>query len=116
MTNNSGKLIIVNYGYEENKELTNGNNMVLVLRTSGVRIYDGSTNISNGKQDYLPLGPLSTTLSIGKEISSKDYSHQAEAIYGTIHNNSMTLNVVGIWENAESKQKGARVWDAFFIV
>lgn len=114
--NNVGKLIVVNRGYSEDENLSNGENTILDLRASGVRIYSGKSNISNGKQDYFPLGPLSSTFSVGMGVPENDYSHQAQPIYGTIDNYSKTVNAVGIWGNANSKNSNARVWGSFFNV
>ena len=44
--NNTGKL-----GFDEDSNLANGENTILDLRANGVRIYSGSSNISNGKQE-----------------------------------------------------------------
>lgn len=49
--NNIGKLIIVNKGFDEDSNLANGENTILDLRANGVRLYSGSSNISNGKQE-----------------------------------------------------------------
>lgn len=114
--NNVGKLIVVNRGYNDDKSLANGENTILDLRANGVRLYSGRSNISNGKQDYFPLGPLSSTFSVGMGVPENDYSHQAQPIYGTIDNYSKTVNAVGIWGNANSKNSNARVWGSFFNV
>lgn len=116
LKNMNGNLIIANKGLQDSEYLKNGENITLDLRSSGVRLYKGDTKISNARQMYFPLGPLETVFSVGIDVQKDNYSHQSEAIFGTINNFSTTTNAVAIWGNAQSSAKNARVWGGFINV
>ena len=108
------QFIIMDADIEEGNNLSNGEDTVIDYRASGLRIYRGDTGISGKHQDYFPLGALEDLLAVGLEVPEDSFTHQSEAIYGTITNNSTTTNAVGIWGNAESVAPEARVWGGFF--
>jgi len=86
---------------------------LLDLNAPGIRLFNMGSPFQSGKQDYFPLGPLHAMFSAGMTVDAKDYSHQAEAIYGTTENASRTVNAIGIWGAATSHAYDARVWGAF---
>lgn len=114
-TMNIGSLAILLPGFDQYQKLNRYNEAILDLNSPGIRLFNAGSPLSNGKQQYFPLGPLETMLSVGMHVDKNNYSHQAEAIYGITDNYSKTVNGVGIWGDGTSRSRGARVWGGFLV-
>jgi len=112
---NPNQLVIVPTGFSRYDVLRDLPNRILDLNAPSLRIYNTGSSLSTGRQDYFPLGPLESQFSVGMKVSADSYSHQAESIYGSIENDSTTVNAVGIWGRAASLRKDARVWGGFLV-
>jgi len=109
------QLVVVPTGFSHYELLHGLTNRILDLNSPNLRLYNSSSPLASGKQDYLLLGPLDTELSVGLKVNADSYSHQSEAIYGNIENESTTDNAVAIWGYATSLEKNARVWGGFLV-
>lgn len=112
---NPQQVLILPTGFAHYDLLQNLPNRFLDLNAPSLRIFNSSCALSKGKQDYFPLGPLETQLSVGLHVGENSFSHQAESIYGEVENASTTVNAVGIWGSAASLRKNARVWGGFLV-
>ena len=110
---NSEQLIILPVGFHDYSRLEGLSNRILDLNAPGLRLFSGRSSLRGGKQDYFPLGPLDTQLTVALYVPEDSYAHQSEAIYGIVENASTTVNAVGIWGSAASLKKDARVWGGF---
>jgi hypothetical protein len=110
------RLLILPGGFSQYTLLRGLRNRIVDLNTSSVRIFDGGSLFEDGKQDYFPLGPLETHLTVGMHVPEDSYSHQAQPIHGVVENESSTVNAVGLWGTAVSQKKNARVWGGFLDV
>lgn len=111
---NSAQLIVLPSGFRNYALLKGLSNRILDLNAPSLRIFNSASSLSGGKQDYFPLGPLETQLSVGLHVPEDSYAHQSEAIYGIVENASTTVNAVGLWGSASSLKENARVWGGFF--
>ncbi len=109
------QLVVIPTGFSHYELIRELPNRILDLNAPNLRLYNSSSSLANGKQDYFPLGALDTQLSVGLKVNADSFSHQAESIYGNIENESTTVNAVGIWGSATSLQKNARVWGGFLV-
>ncbi len=110
-----GQLVLLPTGFTHYEVLGDLPNRILDLNSPSLRLFNGSDSLANGKQDYFPLGPLETQLSVGLKVNRNSFSHQSESIYGSIENESTTANAVGIWGSASSLERNARVWGGFLV-
>jgi hypothetical protein len=110
------QLLLLQSGFVEHGLLSGMRNPLLDLSGPGLRLYTPGSSFAGGRQDYFPLGPLDTQLSVGSFVPANSYSHQAQAILGLVENESDTVNAVGMWASARSLRKGARVWGSFIDV
>ena len=109
------QLLVLPTGFTHYDALANLPNRILDLNSPGLRLFDGKSPLSNGKQDYFPLGALETQLAVALKVDKHSFAHQSESIYGLVENESTTTNAVGIWGWASSLAKDARVWGGFFV-
>ena len=108
------RLVLLEPGFRKYTSLKDKHITVIDAAAPNLRIYNPGSELMGGKQDYFPLGPLETTLSVGAYSGEQDFSHQSEAIYGVAENASPTVNAVGVWGSAVSLKDKARVWGGFF--
>lgn len=113
--NKPDQLLILPTGFQRYDQLHNLPNRILDLNAPSIRLFNASSALATGKQDYFPLGPLESQLSVGLRVDQNSYSHQAESIYGEIENESSTVNAVGMWGSASSMRRDARVWGGFLL-
>ena len=112
---NPQQVIIIPTGFSRYDLIRDLPNRFIDLNAPSLRLFNAQSGLSNGRQDYFPLGPLESQLSVGLRVSANSYSHQAESIYGLVENESTTVNAVGIWGAASSLRKDARVWGGFLV-
>lgn len=110
---NPGQLLIVPRGFSDYSELAGLPNRILDFNASSLRLFNETSQFADGKQEYFPLGPLDSQLSVGLGVPASSYSHQSEAIRGDVSNWSQTVNAVGVWASARSMRKNARIWGEF---
>jgi len=112
---NPRRLVVLPTGFTHYDMLEGLPNRILDLSAPGVRLFNARALMANGKQDYFPLGGLETQFSVGLRVGPNSFAHQSEAIYGAVENESTTSNAVGIWGQAASLAKNARVWGGFMV-
>jgi hypothetical protein len=109
------QIIIISPGEKKGSEIFSKfpDNPVLDLRGPNPRLIEGGGSLSNGLQDYFPLGALQTTFTSALNIPSSALYHQGQGLYSLVENSSSTVNGVGIWGAGVARAKGAQVWGGF---
>ena len=108
-----GQLLILPLGFSRYEKLTGLPNRVLDLNAPNLRLFNAGSSFATGKQDYFPLGAIESQLAVGLHVSEDSYTHESQAIHGSVENASPTVNGVGIWSSAISLKRDARVWGQF---
>ena len=108
-----GLLVVFPKGSSPEIKAPSGTHTVLDMRSPNMRLYSGDSILANPKQDYFPLGPLQTTLTVGQVIPADSLIHQGQGLQSIVENSSPTVYGVGIWGTAVAREKDARAWAGF---